>query len=75
LSQEKTRILNGETTKSLENKIYKNIEEALNMCEVKLEMKSRIEEGINKLMKTITILLDCFRKRRKTRLNKVSKNN
>jgi hypothetical protein len=56
-NQEKERILDGESTKILEEEICKKVEESLNNDEVKSEMKSRIEEGHQNLIDGVTLQL------------------
>ena len=43
LQEVETNIRNEETTKRIEEEISKKVEEALNIDEVKTEMKTRIE--------------------------------
>jgi hypothetical protein len=56
-NQEKERILDEESTKRLEGEICKKVEESLNIDEVKLEMKSIIEEGHQILINGVTLQL------------------
>ena len=49
--------MDEETTKRLEDKICKRVEEALNIDDIKEEMKSKIEKGHKKLVNDITLHL------------------
>ena len=54
-NQENIRIVDEETTKRLEVKICKKVEESLGTEDTKSEIQSRIEETRNKLMENMTI--------------------
>jgi arginine/glutamate-rich protein 1 len=56
-NKEKERTLDEETTKRLEEEIYKKVEESLNTDEVKLELKSKTEEGHQNLINGVTLQL------------------
>ena len=56
-NQENIRIMDEETTKRLEVKICKKVEESLGTEDTKSEIQSRIEEERNKLMENITFHL------------------
>jgi hypothetical protein len=54
-NKKETRILDEESTKRLEEENFKKVDESLNTNEVKLEMKSIIEEGCRNLINGVTL--------------------
>jgi hypothetical protein len=50
-------ILDGVSTKRLEDEICEKIEESINIDEVKSEIQSRIEEGCQNLINGVTLQL------------------
>jgi diphthamide biosynthesis methyltransferase len=56
-NKETERILDEEYTKILEGEIFKKVEASLNTDEVKLEMKSKIEDGHQNLINEVTLQL------------------